>query len=170
MGGVAGGRKRLFAKELRCMMFGFGDDHNPYTESVDMLEDIVLEFIIQMVRPQPLRALSTLRGLRGAPAVSPLCRETQSLGQQMLGGHEWVNKLLHRECGHAGGYCAGIHRADGEKMKYICITILRIQKCTLMIQQKQFYLKIKDHNLYTVESVDMLEDIVLEFIVQMVRK
>ena len=119
MGGVAGGRKRLFAKELRCMMFGFGDDHNPYTESVDMLEDIVLEFIIQMVRPQPLRALSTLRGLRGAPAVPPLCRETQSLGQQMLGGHEWVNKLLHRECGHAGGYCAGIHRADGEKMKYL---------------------------------------------------
>ena len=31
-----------------------------------------------------LRALSTLRGLRRAPAVPPLCRETQSLGQQML--------------------------------------------------------------------------------------
>ena len=30
-----------------------------------------------------LRALSTLRGLRGAPAVPPLCRETQSLRQQM---------------------------------------------------------------------------------------
>ena len=30
------------------------------------------------------RALSTLRGLRGAPEVPPLCRETQSLGQQML--------------------------------------------------------------------------------------
>ena len=28
-----------------------------------------------------LRALSTLRGLRGAPEVPPLCRETQSLGQ-----------------------------------------------------------------------------------------
>ena len=31
-----------------------------------------------------LRALSTLRGLRGAPEVPPLCRETQSRGQQML--------------------------------------------------------------------------------------
>ena len=31
-----------------------------------------------------LRALSTLRGLRGAPKVPPLCRETQSLGQQMF--------------------------------------------------------------------------------------
>ena len=31
-----------------------------------------------------LRALSILRGLRRAPEVPPLCRETQSLGQQML--------------------------------------------------------------------------------------
>ena len=31
-----------------------------------------------------LRALSTLRGLRGAPEVPPLCREAQSLGQKML--------------------------------------------------------------------------------------
>ena len=30
-----------------------------------------------------LRTLSTLRGLRGAPEVPPLCRETQSLGQQI---------------------------------------------------------------------------------------
>ena len=31
-----------------------------------------------------VRALSSLRGLRGAPEVPPLCRETQSLGKQML--------------------------------------------------------------------------------------
>ena len=31
-----------------------------------------------------LRTLSSLRGLRGAPEVPPLCRETQSLGQHML--------------------------------------------------------------------------------------
>ena len=30
------------------------------------------------------RALSSLRGLRGVPEVPPSCRETQSLGQQML--------------------------------------------------------------------------------------
>ena len=38
-------RKRLFGKELRCMMYGFGDDQNPFTESVDMLEDLVIQFI-----------------------------------------------------------------------------------------------------------------------------
>uniref|UniRef100_T1JNQ0 Transcription initiation factor TFIID subunit 13 n=1 Tax=Strigamia maritima TaxID=126957 RepID=T1JNQ0_STRMM len=41
-------KKRLFSKELRCMMYGFGDDRNPYTESVDILEDLVIEFIIEM--------------------------------------------------------------------------------------------------------------------------
>ncbi|XP_042890083.1 transcription initiation factor TFIID subunit 13 isoform X2 [Penaeus vannamei] len=46
----SGGRKRLFSKELRCMMYGFGDDQNPYTESVDLLEDLVIEFITQMTQ------------------------------------------------------------------------------------------------------------------------
>lgn len=40
----------MFSKELRCMMYGFGDDQNPYTESVDFLEDLVIEFITDMVR------------------------------------------------------------------------------------------------------------------------
>ena len=40
-----------------------------------------------------LRALSTLRELRGAPAVPPLCRETQSLGQQMLNATVGINGL-----------------------------------------------------------------------------
>lgn len=30
-------------------MYGFGDDQNPYTESVDILEDLVIEFITEMV-------------------------------------------------------------------------------------------------------------------------
>ena len=41
-----------------------------------------------------LRALSTLRGLRGAPEVPPLCRETQSLGQQMLNAPLGINGLM----------------------------------------------------------------------------
>lgn len=47
-GGQGGKRKRLFSKELRCMMYGFGDDQNPYTESVDILEDLVIEFVTEM--------------------------------------------------------------------------------------------------------------------------
>jgi len=48
MGSTTTGRKRLFSKELRCMMYGYGDDQNPYTESVDLLEDLVIEFITEM--------------------------------------------------------------------------------------------------------------------------
>ncbi|EEB20018.1 transcription initiation factor TFIID subunit, putative [Pediculus humanus corporis] len=48
MGTTGTGRKRIFSKELRCMMYGFGDDQNPYTESVDLLEDLVIDFITQM--------------------------------------------------------------------------------------------------------------------------
>ncbi|KAI8424453.1 hypothetical protein MSG28_002938 [Choristoneura fumiferana] len=47
LGATASGRKRLFSKELRCMMYGFGDDQNPYTESVDFLEDLVIEFLTE---------------------------------------------------------------------------------------------------------------------------
>ncbi|XP_047383829.1 transcription initiation factor TFIID subunit 13-like [Sciurus carolinensis] len=52
IGGVAEGgqgkRKRVFPKELRCMMYGFGDDQNPYTESVYIRRDLVIEFITEM--------------------------------------------------------------------------------------------------------------------------
>ena len=41
-----------------------------------------------------LRALSSLRGLRGAPEAPPLCRETQSLGQQMLNATVGINGLM----------------------------------------------------------------------------
>ena len=49
-----------------------------------------------------LRALSTLGGLRGAPEVPPLCRETQSLGQQMLNAPVGINGLntVHKLCMH----------------------------------------------------------------------
>lgn len=46
---VLSGKKKMFSKELRCLMYGFGDDQNPYTESVELLEDLVIEFITDMV-------------------------------------------------------------------------------------------------------------------------
>uniref|UniRef100_A0A3B4B8S2 Transcription initiation factor TFIID subunit 13 n=1 Tax=Periophthalmus magnuspinnatus TaxID=409849 RepID=A0A3B4B8S2_9GOBI len=72
-GGVESGhgrRKRLFSKELRCMMYGFGDDQNPYTESVDILEDLVIEFITEMTH----KAMSIGRQGRVQVEVSFLSR------------------------------------------------------------------------------------------------
>ena len=31
-------------------MYGFGDEQVPFTESVDLLEDLVVEYITEMVR------------------------------------------------------------------------------------------------------------------------
>ena len=46
-----------------------------------------------------LRALLTLRGSRGAPEAPPLCRETQSLGQQMLNAPFGINGLMRENIG-----------------------------------------------------------------------
>ena len=39
----------FFLLSVRCMMYGFGDDQIPFTESVDLLEDLVVEYITEMV-------------------------------------------------------------------------------------------------------------------------
>ena len=41
-------RKRLFTRELKYMMHGFGDDPTPYSETVDLVEDLVIDFILEM--------------------------------------------------------------------------------------------------------------------------
>ena len=57
----------------------------PRVPPLNPSETIVLSEHYRPLRDDSaLRALSTLRGLRGAPEVPPLCRETQPLGQYML--------------------------------------------------------------------------------------
>jgi len=40
-------------------MFGYGDDPNPAADSVDLLEDIVVEYITDMVRGAQLSSSSS---------------------------------------------------------------------------------------------------------------
>ncbi|KMZ59482.1 Transcription initiation factor TFIID subunit [Zostera marina] len=43
-------RKRgFFQKDLQHMMYGFGDDHNPLPETVSLVEDIVIEYVTDLV-------------------------------------------------------------------------------------------------------------------------
>ncbi|XP_004487824.1 transcription initiation factor TFIID subunit 13 [Cicer arietinum] len=43
-------RKRgVFQKELQHMMYGFGDDPNPLPESVALMDDIVVEYVTELV-------------------------------------------------------------------------------------------------------------------------
>ena len=48
--GTSSKKKLHFAKELKCMMHGFGDESIPYTESIELLEDLVLDFIRDQTR------------------------------------------------------------------------------------------------------------------------
>ena len=42
-------KKHMFTREIKSMLYGFGDDENPYQESVELLEDFVIWFIQNMV-------------------------------------------------------------------------------------------------------------------------
>ncbi|KAL2649316.1 hypothetical protein R1flu_017444 [Riccia fluitans] len=43
-------RKRgTFSKDLRLMMYGFGDDPDPLPETVQLVEDILLDYITEMI-------------------------------------------------------------------------------------------------------------------------
>ena len=41
-------KRRLFHRELKYMMHGFGDDPNPYSETVDLMEELVVQFVMEM--------------------------------------------------------------------------------------------------------------------------
>lgn len=41
-------RKRLFTKELKLMLHGFGDHPSPYVETVDAVEDMAVQFVQEM--------------------------------------------------------------------------------------------------------------------------
>jgi len=43
-----GKKKRLFTKEIRCMLYGFGDEQVPFTETVELLDDLLIQYITEM--------------------------------------------------------------------------------------------------------------------------
>nr|XP_033513004.1 transcription initiation factor TFIID subunit 13-like isoform X2 [Nicotiana tomentosiformis] len=54
-------RKRgMFQKDLQHMMYGFGDDSNPLPETVALVEDIVVDYVTDMVHKA--QDIATKRG------------------------------------------------------------------------------------------------------------
>eukprot|EP01092_Planopodium_desertum_P004797 TRINITY_DN2031_c0_g1_i1.p1 TRINITY_DN2031_c0_g1~~TRINITY_DN2031_c0_g1_i1.p1 ORF type:complete len:111 (-),score=0.73 TRINITY_DN2031_c0_g1_i1:46-378(-) len=41
-------RKKYFTKELRVLMYAYGDVKNPLSETVDVMEELVLEYLTTM--------------------------------------------------------------------------------------------------------------------------
>ncbi|KAL0953933.1 hypothetical protein HGRIS_005097 [Hohenbuehelia grisea] len=42
--------KGMFTKELKSLMYGFGDDRNPANDTVNVMEEILIEYITDVVR------------------------------------------------------------------------------------------------------------------------
>ncbi|EUB57770.1 Transcription initiation factor TFIID subunit 13 [Echinococcus granulosus] len=43
-------KKHLFLKDIRAMLYGFGDVENPLPETVAMVEEIAVQYILDMTR------------------------------------------------------------------------------------------------------------------------
>ena len=41
-------RKRVFQKELKSLMFGFGDVSNPLPESIDLMDELLELFVADL--------------------------------------------------------------------------------------------------------------------------
>jgi len=83
-------RKSLFTKELRCMLFGYGDDPNPYTETVELLEDLVMEFIADMTvkamdigRPGRVQVEDVIFLVRKHPKMYARVRELLTMNEEL---------------------------------------------------------------------------------------
>ena len=85
-----GGRRRIFNKELKCMLYGFGDDKNPYTETVEFLEDLVMEFITDMTqkcmdigRPGRVQVEDIIFLVRKHPRMYARVRELLTMNEEL---------------------------------------------------------------------------------------
>ncbi|KAJ7109406.1 transcription initiation factor IID, 18kDa subunit, partial [Mycena epipterygia] len=59
----------LFTKELKNLMYGFGDDRNPATDTVNVMEEILIEYITdvcQTAGAQTKRVRLSIEDLRRA--------------------------------------------------------------------------------------------------------
>ena len=84
------GRRRIFSKELRCMLYGYGDDRNPYTETVDFLDDVVIQFIIDMThkameigRPGRVQVEDIIFLVRKHPRMYARVRELLTMNEEL---------------------------------------------------------------------------------------
>ncbi|KAJ7235478.1 transcription initiation factor IID, 18kD subunit-domain-containing protein [Mycena haematopus] len=64
----------LFTKELKTLMYGFGDDRNPATDTVNVMEEILIEYITdvcQTAGAQTKRVRLSIEDLRRALSRPP---------------------------------------------------------------------------------------------------
>ena len=64
-----GGTSHKFQREIRAMMYGFGDDLHPLPQSVALVEDMAVDYLHQVLRRASDAAAERQRGGGGAARV-----------------------------------------------------------------------------------------------------
>lgn len=42
-------KKYLFSKEIKMLMYGFGDSYNPRQDSIELAEDMIVDYLTDLV-------------------------------------------------------------------------------------------------------------------------
>ncbi|KAJ7571697.1 hypothetical protein O6H91_01G173500 [Diphasiastrum complanatum] len=76
-------RKRgIFSKDLRLMMYGFGDDPDPIPETVMLMEDILIDYITDMIHKS--QDVASRRGKLSTEDIMFLVRKVSCFNLHVL--------------------------------------------------------------------------------------
>jgi transcription initiation factor TFIID subunit 13 len=83
-------RKTLFAKDIKALMYGFGDVSNPLPESVEVMDELLEWFIIDLCERaqrkstfQKLKTTDFLLALENDPKKSARAHELLALDKEL---------------------------------------------------------------------------------------
>lgn len=85
---------RRFQRELRSMMFGFGDDRQPQEESVQLLEDMTVDYIQRLLQKAQETCEYRTRGAKKAGEAKVRDRDLLFVLRKERRRHERVVELL----------------------------------------------------------------------------
>ena len=94
---------------FRCMLFGYGDDANPYSETVDMLEDLVQKFIAdttlkatEIGRPGKVQAEDIIFLVRKNPKMYARVKELLTMNEELKKARKAFDEIKYVEQGQSG--------------------------------------------------------------------
>lgn len=74
------------------MLYGFGDDRNPYTESVDFLEDLVMKFITDTTKKVGIKTIDSKCITNSAPRFRPW-KLDELAGYKLKTSSSWSGRI-----------------------------------------------------------------------------
>lgn len=93
-GRAASEGRRRFQRELRSMMYGFGDDRQPQAQTVQLMEDMVVDYVQKLLQQATAASEARQRGARRAGEVRVRDRDLLFALRKDPRRYERVQELL----------------------------------------------------------------------------